>query len=85
MIAILAFRLRRWWWRRFSPFVRAGWVMMRTDAGPIRRQALIGAGLMALGLMLRPRRREVLYSQALRGDGAVTVRVAQGARVVTTV
>jgi hypothetical protein len=84
VIAMLAFHLRRWWWRRFSPFVRAGWIVMRTEGGPIRRQALIGAGLMALGLMLRPRRREVLYSQALGADGAVTVRVAQGGRVVNT-
>ena len=84
MIEFVAFRLRRWWLTRFSPLVRAGWMLVRTDESATRRQALIGAGLMALGLILRRRRREVLYTQDLGDDGAVTVRVMQGGRVVTT-
>lgn len=73
--AMVAFRIRRRWWSRFSPLVRTGWILFRTDASAGRRRALLGVVVMALGLVLKPRRRTVLYSQVLRADDAVTVRI----------
>ncbi len=45
---------------------------------------LFGAGVMALGLILKPRRREVLYSQMLDDGQGVTVRVVRNGRVVAS-
>ena len=76
--------VRRWWWKRFSPIVRVGWIVTKSNGSGEAVQTGIGLGLIALGLLVKKRKRTVLYRTTVPTDGAVKVKVVRRGRVVAS-
>lgn len=75
---------RRWWWKRFSPIVRVGWIITKSNGSGEAVQTGIGLGLIALGLVLKRRKRTVLYRATVPTDGAIRVHVVRRGRIVAS-
>jgi hypothetical protein len=75
-------RLSRWWWRGSHPLVRVGWaVLTKRGVGDPR----IGAGLIAVGYLLRrrsKRSRVLLYRATMSPGESMRIRVSRGDRVI---
>lgn len=56
------FLVRRWWWAKWHPAVRVGWIVTRNNGSGSQTQTIIGLGLIAAGLVLRSKRRQHLYT-----------------------
>lgn len=72
----LAFLIRRWWWRKWHPAVRIGWLVTRMNTSGSRAQTLLGVMLIAAGLLQRSRRTRKVYSADLRPGREIRVRLA---------
>lgn len=68
-------RLTKLWWSLTHPFLRIGWFTTRSSKHGSTAQTLLGLCLIAIGLVVRPRRRRILYSTRLRAADEVLVRV----------
>lgn len=79
----LKYIISRWWWSRFDPFVRMGW--MTTDSALKKRdyrRAWLGVALVVLGLVRRRSRRKLIYKTSIDVDEGTTIRVFQGRRPI---
>ncbi|MEN8113579.1 MAG: hypothetical protein ABFS21_04250 [Actinomycetota bacterium] len=73
----------RWWWRRFHPVVRSGW--MTTEAAlRTRDYPKMGYGLALVGFgLLRGRKKaRLIYRTSLDVGQGATVRVMQGRKPI---
>ena len=80
----IVFLVRRWWWKRFHPLVRVGW--MTATAGRRRppAQTAIGLGLMGAGVVLRrTRSNEPIYTHVVDPGQMVHIRVYRGGSVAS--
>jgi len=73
-VTFTAFLVRRYWWRRFHPLARIGWITATAGRRRPVTQTAIGLGLMGAGVMLR-RNRSVtpIYTHVV--DAGQTVRI----------
>lgn len=78
MTTTLRYQLRRRWWRRFHRLVRVGWLTARNNPLGSSTQAYIGFGMIGLGLVLRRRKRAVLYSEVMDNGQEFRIKVTQG-------
>jgi hypothetical protein len=69
--------LTKWWWSATHPFLRIGWYTTRSSKHGSTAQTLLGLCLIAIGLVVRPRRRRRLYVTRVRPEDSVYVRVAR--------
>lgn len=82
MTTTLRYQLRRRWWGRFHRLVRIGWFTARNNPRGSSTQTYIGLGLMGLGLVLRRRKKEVLYSEVMGNGQEFRIKVTQGNRTI---
>ncbi len=68
--------VRRWWWAKWHPAVRVGWMVTRRNTSGSPAQAAIGFGLIGVGLILRSRRSLHLYSTTVDAGQTVAIRNA---------
>jgi len=71
----VGFLIRRWWWRKWHPAVRIGWVLTRYNTSGSATQTSLGIGLVLAGLILRSRRSLRLYSTTLDAGGELRLKV----------
>lgn len=67
------FLVRRWWWSKWHPAVRIGWIVTRDNKAGSPTRTLVGVGLIATGLVLRSRRRHRLYSTVIDPARSVAI------------
>ena len=69
----IRFVVRRWWWRKWNPAVRVGWMITRSGPGG-QVQTMAGLGLIAIGLILRSQRSRHLYTAKIDVGRAIAIR-----------
>lgn len=74
----VGFLARRWWWAKWHPAVRLGWIVTRGNRSGSPTQTAMGLGLIALGVILRSRRSLHLYSTTIDAGRTVAVRNVSG-------
>ena len=84
MMGVAGYAVRRWWWAKWHPFVRAGWTATRTNAAGSNAQTYLGMGLIAAGLILRSRKTVRLYSTIVPAGEGVRIRVVRNGRTIGT-
>jgi len=77
---MIYFTLKRWWWRKWSPFVRVGW-LVSSNANTVMGRAL-GLGLIVAALVLKPRPAQKLYSARIPEGESIAIRVVQNGRTI---
>ena len=82
MINWLAFRIRRWWWRRFHVLVRVGTYVTSKRSDDRPNLGWVGLLIIAAGLALGKSRRKLLYASTINHDGEIRVRVVKNGRTV---
>lgn len=78
----LIWSAKRWWWGKWHPLVRIGWMVSQrsvTGAG-----TAVGVGLIGAGLLFRSRKTLHLYNTTIPAGGEVTIRVVQNGRTIGT-
>ena len=71
--------MRRWWWRRFHPFVRIGWIAATAGKRRPMTQTAIGLGLMGAGMFLRrSSAQKPIYTHVVDPGQTVRIRVYRG-------
>lgn len=71
----IGFLIRRWWWRKWHPAVRIGWLAARSNVGPSGTRAIVGYGLIAVGLLLRSRRSQRIHLAQVAPGETIGIRV----------
>lgn len=73
----VGFLIRRWWWRKWHPAVRVGWIVARRNTSGSRTQTVLGIMLIGAGLLQqKTRRSQLVYATDLRAGREVRVRLA---------
>lgn len=81
-MGVAGYAVRRWWWAKWHPFVRAGWIVTRTNPAGSNTQSYLGLGLIAAGLILRSRKPLRLYSANVPAGQEVRIRVVRNGRTI---
>jgi hypothetical protein len=84
VMGAVGYAVRRWWWAKWHPFVRTGWMVTRTNPGGSNAQSYLGIGLIAAGLILRSRKSLKLYSATVPADQEIRIRVVRNGRTIGT-
>ena len=84
MMGFAGYAVRRWWWAKWHPFVRAGWTVTRTNSAGSNAQSYLGIGLIAAGLILRSRRPHRLYSATVPAGEEIRIKVVRNGRTIGT-
>ena len=75
--------IRRWWWSRFHPLTRLGWMTATAGKSRTATQTMVGIGLIGAGLVLkRSGHRRVLYRGNITPGTDTRIRVYRGGRVI---
>jgi len=78
------FVARRWWWKRFHPLVRIGWITATAGRRRPVTQTAIGVGLMTAGVLLRrTKKNEPVYTHVVDPGQTVRIRVYRGDSVAS--
>ena len=75
-----SFTVKRWWWRKWPPMVRVGWMVSRnarTNVG-----TAVGVGMIATALVFKQRRPVRLSSTTIPEGEFVYIRVVQNGRTI---
>jgi len=77
----VSYALRRSWWRRFHPLVRAGWYAATMGQTRPTSQTALGIGMMAAGILLRrsqKARKTPIYVHTVSPGETTRIRVYRG-------
>lgn len=78
----LKWTVKAWWWKKWHPLVRIGWLVSRrwtSGFGPA-----VGVGLIGAGLVFRSRKTIHLFNATIPAGEEVTIRVVRNGRTVGT-
>ncbi|MGI9529199.1 MAG: hypothetical protein ACR2NG_05760 [Acidimicrobiia bacterium] len=78
----LTFAIRRWWWRKWHPLVRVGWIVSQRSVTGLG--TAVGVGLIGFGLMARSRKTLHLYNTTIPAGEEITIRVVQNGRTIAS-
>ncbi|RLE17031.1 MAG: hypothetical protein DRJ28_00095 [Actinobacteria bacterium] len=75
--------LSRWWWARFHPLTRFGWMTATSGKSRTSTQTMVGIGLVGAGLVLkRSKKRKILYGGILEPGTNTRIKVFLGTDVI---
>jgi hypothetical protein len=77
---MIYFTLKRWWWRKWSPFVRVGWLVSSNARTGMGRA--LGLGLIVAALILKARPAQKLYSAKIPEGESIAIRVVQRGQTI---
>ena len=83
MTHFLRYTVKRWWWSKWHPIVRVGWVVTRVNPRGSRSQSYLGLALIGTGLVLRSRKSLLLYKDTVPAGQEIRIRVFEGGRELT--
>jgi hypothetical protein len=75
------YTLRRAWWRKFHPLVRAGWYVATTGSNRPASQTVLGFAIIAVGVALRQTqktRTTLIYTDTVLPGEVTRIRVYRG-------
>jgi hypothetical protein len=75
------YTLRRAWWRKFHPLVRAGWYVATTGSNRPASQTVLGFAIIAVGVTLqrtKKTRTKLIYTDTVRPGEVTRIRVYRG-------
>lgn len=78
----LKYATKRWWWKKWSPLVRVGWMVSQRSATGLG--TAVGVGLIGFGLMSRSRKTLHIYKAAIPAGEQITIRVVQNGRTIAS-
>jgi hypothetical protein len=79
---LVSLRARRWFWRKFNPLVRFGWIVANNASGS--GATGIGLGLITVGLAIGKPKRVKLYSTSLPVGQEIRIRVVRNGRTIAS-
>lgn len=75
------YTVKRWWWRKWPPLVRVGWLVSRNAKTSVG--TAMGLGLIAAALAFRPRKAVKIYNAKVPDGEMIAVRVLQNGRPIS--
>lgn len=83
MMYPLRYMVRSWWWKRFHPVTRAGWITATAGRSRSTSQTILGIGLVAAGFILRKSQRTTaVYRGTIEPGSGTMIRVYRGKTVI---
>lgn len=77
------FVAKRWWWRKFHPLVRVGWVATRSNPSNHPLQTYVGLALIGVGLVAKRPKKRLIYSTSMDANTEFRIKVIHAGKSTT--